>query len=142
MKPFTQNVMVYVMRAVIVTRPGPGGVHVHGPFTPGSDWADLTARTYYTATRFTHSNKGDPDERYGIGTFGGVAVALAACTGLSWFGVRLDPEVYYIDRLPVNVDGGDYALVALAAFLICTISTIYPAYAASELRPVDGLRWE
>jgi lipoprotein-releasing system permease protein len=78
----------------------------------------------------------------GIGTFGGVAVALAACTGLSWFGVRLDPEVYYIDRLPVNVDGGDYALVALAAFLICTISTIYPAYAASELRPVDGLRWE
>ena len=45
-------------------------------------------------------------------------LALAACTGLSWFGVRLDPEVYYIDRLPVNVDGGDYALVALAAFLI------------------------
>lgn len=40
-------------------------------FTPGSDWADLTARTYYTATRFTHSNKGDPDERYGLGTFGG-----------------------------------------------------------------------
>jgi len=42
----------------------------------------------------------------------------------------------------LGVDGGDYAMVALAAFLICTISTIYPAYAASELRPVDGLRWE
>ena len=39
--------------------------------------------------------------------------ALAACTGLSWFGVRLDPEVYYIDRLPVNVDAKDYAFVAL-----------------------------
>jgi lipoprotein-releasing system permease protein len=78
----------------------------------------------------------------GIGTVFGVGTALAACTGLSWFGVRLDPEVYYIDRLPVNVNGADYAMVALAAFLICTISTIYPAYAASELRPVDGLRWE
>jgi lipoprotein-releasing system permease protein len=78
----------------------------------------------------------------GIGTVFGVGTALGACTGLSWFGVRLDPEVYYIDRLPVNVNGGDYAMVALAAFLICTISTIYPAYAASELRPVDGLRWE
>jgi lipoprotein-releasing system permease protein len=78
----------------------------------------------------------------GIGTVFGVGTALATCTGLSWFGVRLDPEVYYIDRLPVNVNAGDYAMVALAAFLICTISTIYPAYAASELRPVDGLRWE
>jgi lipoprotein-releasing system permease protein len=78
----------------------------------------------------------------GIGTVAGVATALGTCTGLSWFGVRLDPEVYYIDRLPVNVNAGDYAMVALAAFLICTISTIYPAFAASKLRPVDGLRWE
>jgi lipoprotein-releasing system permease protein len=77
-----------------------------------------------------------------IGTIFGVATALATCTGLSWFGIRLDPEVYYIDRLPVNVNGLDYAAVALASFLICTLSTIYPAYAASELRPVDGLRWE
>ncbi len=78
----------------------------------------------------------------GIGTVFGVGTALAACTGLSWFGVRLDPEVYYIDRLPVNVDPRDYAMVAVAAMIICTISTIYPAFAASELRPVEGLRWE
>jgi lipoprotein-releasing system permease protein len=78
----------------------------------------------------------------GIGTVFGVGTALAACTGLSWFGVRLDPDVYYIDRLPVNVNAGDYAMVAVAAMIICTISTIYPAFAASELRPVEGLRWE
>jgi lipoprotein-releasing system permease protein len=78
----------------------------------------------------------------GIGTAFGVGTSLAACTGLSWFGVRLDPEVYYIDRLPVNVNAGDYAMVAVAALVICTVSTIYPAFAASELRPVDGLRWE
>jgi lipoprotein-releasing system permease protein len=77
-----------------------------------------------------------------IGTVFGVGTALATCTGLSWFGVRLDPEVYYIDRLPVNVNASDYALVALASMIICTVSTIYPAYAASELRPVEGLRWE
>jgi lipoprotein-releasing system permease protein len=78
----------------------------------------------------------------GIGTTFGVGVALAACTGLSWFGVRLDPEVYYIDRLPVNVNATDYIAVAIAAMVICTLSTIYPAFAASELRPVEGLRWE
>lgn len=78
----------------------------------------------------------------GIGTVFGVATALAACTGLAWFGVRLDPEVYYIDRLPIRVDGTDYATVAFAAFVICTLATIYPARAASRVSPVDGIRYE
>jgi lipoprotein-releasing system permease protein len=78
----------------------------------------------------------------GIGTAFGVGTALAACTGLMWFGVRLDPEVYYIDRLPVNVNPADYAMVAVAALVICTIATLYPARAASKLSPVDGLRYE
>lgn len=77
-----------------------------------------------------------------IGTALGVAVALAACLGLEWSGVRLDPDVYYIDRLPVNVDLQDYSLVALAALAICTLATIYPAFTAARVRPVDGLRYE
>ena len=77
-----------------------------------------------------------------IGTVFGVVTGLAVCTGLSWFGLRLDPEVYYIDRLPISVNPGDFATVALAALTICTLSTIYPAFAASRLRPVDGLRGE
>jgi len=80
-----------------------------------------------------------------IGAFGtilGVVTALAFCLGLSWTGVRLDPDVYYIDRLPVNVDLSDYGMVAVAAFAICTIATIYPAFAASRVKPVEGLRYE
>ncbi len=77
-----------------------------------------------------------------IGTVFGVATGLAVCTGLSWFGLRLDPDVYYIDRLPINVSGWDFFTVAVAALTICTLATIYPAQAASRLRPVDGLRYE
>src|SRR5262249_25056839 len=77
-----------------------------------------------------------------IGTVFGVGTALCTCTGLAWFGVRLDPEIYYIDRLPVNVNGSDYLMVAIAAFVICSIATIYPARTASKLSPVDGLRYE
>jgi lipoprotein-releasing system permease protein len=76
----------------------------------------------------------------GIGTVFGVVTGLAVCTGLSWFGLRLDPEVYYIDRLPISVNPADFLTVAIAALTICTLSTLYPAYAASRLRPVDGLR--
>jgi len=78
----------------------------------------------------------------GIGTIFGVADALALCTGLKWFGLRLDPDVYYIDRLPINVDPLDFLTVAVSALTICTLATLYPAYAASTLRPVDGLRYE
>jgi len=40
------------------------------------------------------------------------------------------------------VNGWDFLTVAAAALTICTLSTVYPAYAASRLRPVDGLRYE
>ena len=33
-------------------------------------------------------------------------------------------------------------VLALAALTICTLSTIYPARAATRIRPVDGLRYE
>lgn len=78
----------------------------------------------------------------GIGTLLGVSTGVALCTGLSWFGLRLDPDVYYIDRLPINVSAWDYAAVTVAALTICTIATIFPAKQAAQLRPVDGLRYE
>ncbi len=78
----------------------------------------------------------------GIGTVLGVATGLSGALGLLWFGVRLDPDVYYIDRLPISVDPVDFLLVAVSAFFITTLATLYPALAASRLRPVDGIRWE
>jgi lipoprotein-releasing system permease protein len=78
----------------------------------------------------------------GIGTVFGVVTGLVLCLGLLWFGVRLDPDVYYVDRLPINVDPLDYAVVALCSLGITIVATIYPAVAASRLRPVDGIRYE
>jgi lipoprotein-releasing system permease protein len=77
-----------------------------------------------------------------IGTGFGVAMSVVQCASVAWFGVRLDPEVYYIDRLPVSVNGWDFFSVAVAALTICTLATFYPAHAASRLRPLEGLRYE
>jgi lipoprotein-releasing system permease protein len=77
-----------------------------------------------------------------IGTVFGVVTGLVACKGLQVFGVRLDPDVYYVDRLPINVDLMEYLAVAASALLITVLATIYPAVAASRLRPVDGIRYE
>lgn len=78
----------------------------------------------------------------GIGMVFGVVTGLALCSGLKWIGLPLPSEVYYIHGLPVSVNGWDFLTVAAAAFSITTLSTVYPAYAASRLRPVDGLRYE
>jgi len=78
----------------------------------------------------------------GMGTLLGVSTGLALCTGLAWFGLRLDPDVYYIDRLPIEVSGWDYGAVTIAALTICTVATLFPAKQAAQLRPVDGLRYE
>ena len=78
----------------------------------------------------------------GIGTAFGVATGYAVCFGLSWFGVRINPDVYYIDRLPIAVNALDSAAVTVAALLICAIATLYPARAASKLLPLEGLRYE
>lgn len=78
----------------------------------------------------------------GIGTVFGVVTGLAATTGLKQLGVRLDPDVYYVDRLPISVDPFEYAMVAVCAILITTLATVYPAVAASRLRPVEGIRYE
>ncbi len=77
-----------------------------------------------------------------IGTVFGVVTGWAAAKGLQSFGVRLNPDVYYVDRLPIEVNWSDYLLVALASLAITTLATIYPARAASRLRPVEGIRYE
>ncbi|HEU5074027.1 MAG TPA: FtsX-like permease family protein, partial [Polyangiaceae bacterium] len=78
----------------------------------------------------------------GVGTVLGVTMGFVCMKGLQAFGFRLDPNVYYVDRLPIEVDPVDYGLVALCALAITTLATFYPAQAASRLRPVDGIRYE
>jgi lipoprotein-releasing system permease protein len=78
----------------------------------------------------------------GIGTVFGVVTGLVTCLGLIGFGVRLDPDVYYVDRLPIAVDPVEYGLVTASAIMITVLATVYPAVAASRLRPVDGIRYE
>lgn len=77
-----------------------------------------------------------------LGTSFGLAVGIGACWALGRFGLPLDPDVYYIDRLPVAMDGLAIALVAMAGIAISFVATLYPSYVAARLRPVEGLRYE
>jgi lipoprotein-releasing system permease protein len=77
-----------------------------------------------------------------IGTAFGVVSGYIACFSLKKLGVQLDPDIWYVERLPVEVNIADYGLIAFAALGITMLATVYPALAAANLRPVDGIRYE
>jgi lipoprotein-releasing system permease protein len=77
-----------------------------------------------------------------VGTTLGVSNGLLACwIGITW-GLPLDPDVYYIDRLPIAVEWLSVSQVALAGMLISVLATLYPAYLSARVLPVEGLRYE
>jgi lipoprotein-releasing system permease protein len=56
--------------------------------------------------------------------------------------IRIDPSVYFIDHLPVQVDPMDLTIIVVASFAVATIATLYPARQAAALHPVDAIRYE
>lgn len=80
-----------------------------------------------------------------IGFFGaslGLGLGYVVCFVAEHFGIQMNPEVYYIDKLPVHTDLVEFALVGVSAVAVCLIATIFPAMLASKVRPVDALRYE
>jgi len=77
----------------------------------------------------------------GLGTALGTGLGWALITVLKRYPfVRLPGDVYFIERLPVRPELGDFAAVILAAFVLCLGAAIYPAWRASLLDPVEAIR--
>jgi lipoprotein-releasing system permease protein len=77
----------------------------------------------------------------GIGTGFGILYGLLVCLVARLYGYPLDPKVYLIGELPVQITASEIALVAAATLLICFLATLYPSLRASRLKAVDGLRY-
>lgn len=75
-----------------------------------------------------------------LGVLAGIAGGLFGAFALLHWGVALDPEVFYLVQLPVRLDPDEVAAVATAGILVTTLATVYPAYMAARMTPVEGLR--
>jgi len=51
-------------------------------------------------------------------------------------------DVYFLDKLPAKINYFDTIMIAGASILISFLATIYPAWRASQLDPVEALRYE
>jgi lipoprotein-releasing system permease protein len=51
-------------------------------------------------------------------------------------------EIYFLSQLPAEIDWQEVTLVVGMAFVLSILATLYPAWRAARLDPVEALRYE
>ncbi|MEQ8817708.1 MAG: lipoprotein-releasing ABC transporter permease subunit [Thalassobaculum sp.] len=86
-----------------------------------------------------------------LGTAFGSALGLLFCENIeairqglqNLLGVKLfDPVIYFLSKMPAEVDPWEVGSVILMALLLSFAATIYPAWRAARVDPVEALRYE
>ena len=86
-----------------------------------------------------------------VGTFLGCAAGFVIVPNLNEivgfievvFGIEAFPsDVYYLDSLPSKIQYMDSLLIIIFSVVICLAASLYPAWRASKIDLVDGLRYE
>jgi lipoprotein-releasing system permease protein len=86
-----------------------------------------------------------------VGTTLGFLVGVLVCANIeslrqfvSWMTSRevFAPELYFLSRLPAEIDTGETTAVIVIALAMSLAATIYPSWRAARLDPVEALRYE
>ncbi|MDQ6434462.1 lipoprotein-releasing ABC transporter permease subunit [Mesorhizobium sp. LHD-90] len=85
------------------------------------------------------------------GTIAGVVLGVVVCLNVesirrffSWLSgtVLFNPELYFLSQLPARMDFSETASVVAMALVLSFLATIFPAWRAARLDPVEALRYE
>lgn len=86
-----------------------------------------------------------------VGTLAGFLLGLIVCLNveeirqfISWLTATelFSPELYYLSRLPAELNAGETATVVLMALILSLLAPLYPSWRAARLDPVEALRYE
>ena len=85
------------------------------------------------------------------GTLAGVLLGVVLCLNIerireffSWLSgtVLFNPELYFLSQLPAKMDVSETVSVVLMAVALSFFATLFPAWRAAKLDPVEALRYE
>ncbi len=74
-----------------------------------------------------------------IGVVGGYLLSYVLNT---YQVIKLPADIYYLSHLPVKMKFFDFLVISLSAIIISFLATIYPAWQAAKINPVEPLRYE
>jgi lipoprotein-releasing system permease protein len=76
-----------------------------------------------------------------IGTALGTLFGVILCVVLDRTQlIKIPPDVYFVDHLPVQLDPLDVGLIVLASIVVAFAATVYPSLQAAGLQPVEAIR--
>jgi lipoprotein-releasing system permease protein len=86
-----------------------------------------------------------------VGTAFGVLLGTVVCLNIesirqfvSWL-TRTEvfsPELYFLSKLPADMNPGETLSIVIMALVLSYLATLYPAWRAARLDPVEALRYE
>ncbi|MBB4302433.1 lipoprotein-releasing system permease protein [Rhodobium orientis] len=86
-----------------------------------------------------------------IGTLAGFLLGVVVCANIesirqftAWLTSTelFSPELYFLAEMPADMDNGETVTVVVMALVLCFLATLYPAWRAARLDPVEALRYE
>ena len=82
-----------------------------------------------------------------LGVVAGVVLAINVPTVVpaleQFFGFQIMPgDVYYVTQIPSSLEAADVTIIAVAALILTSLATLYPARRAAHVNPAIALRYE